>query len=125
MPDTSTGDQRQKRGWEPPGHETSVNWNDDDAAIAHTTKHPTGRYGAAQVHLGWLAQLAGHQPGLAWERREVEGNPYHGNLLFPQTWPKYRLRMAAEAMALAVTLHPPAVDAARSTDAGNNETPEV
>ncbi len=83
--------------------ETSINWADDENALHLTRSHQNSQHGVAELQTLKLRELEANkdiQGILSHERRVIENNPYHGNLLFSMTvTPKYR-SMVANALAL-------------------------
>lgn len=66
--------------------EASVNWEDDDRAVAVTLSDASGEYGAARVPRQAIvvaSQVVVGQNNLIGERNTRPRNPYHGNLVFP------------------------------------------
>ncbi len=105
MPDESARTAEDGRVW----RETSVNWEDDGSALPFTraqtsekghplNPHGVARLGTAAVHR-WI-QVAPVADTLSCERRPLDGNRYHGNLLFRSTLPKQMQRMLAGVLAL-------------------------
>jgi hypothetical protein len=94
-------------GW----NEQSVNWMDDDNALAHTLhqRRDDGRYqfGAGAVvfpkaeieRINALPTVAGL---LDYERRPLDDNPYHGNILLRKGTDKGTMKMIAANIALSV-----------------------
>lgn len=83
--------------------ETSINWDDDANALDFTAKQPNSQYGVVSIateSLIALEESAEVAKQLSHERRPVNGNPYHGNLLFVATCPKKFLRLIHTALAL-------------------------
>lgn len=71
--------------------ECSVNWNDDAGSLLQIAaqKKENGqkqfKYGACQISRAVIDRMSGLAAAIAagfnYERKPVEGNPYHGNLL--------------------------------------------
>lgn len=101
--------------------ETSVDWEDDGEALQNMmARRQTAEFGVARLARASVDRVAGSDsmaPGdLSYERRPVDGNPRHGNLLFRALAP-YRRRMMASALALEAVHVPRAKPSAR-TDQG-------
>ena len=96
-------------GWK----EESINWQDDGNAIEFTLAQEREdgsfqfRYGVAILPIREV-QRVGNWPtvaqGLAYERIELEDNPYHGNLLLKDTVQKPQMLQIAATLALASRL---------------------
>jgi len=95
--------------------ETSVNWEDDDHAVAFTRAQrsekgqPLNPHGVVRLPLPAIEHCMANTPipkTLARERRVVTGNRYHGNLLFEPSMPKQMIRQLAGMLALASKLVP-------------------
>ena len=76
--------------------ETSINWEDDGCAIDHIIHKHFGVLRVSLCDLEYVEKLG--QP-LSKERRAIEGNPYHGNLLFPSE------RIVQKVIAGAIAIH--------------------
>lgn len=100
MPDSRTLDQRRQEGWEPLGYDTSINWEDDAGAEPLTLKAANANNGAARLRFEALQLSNLREKILAWERRRLPDNPYHGNIIFLGEMPKHRQRAVAEWLAL-------------------------
>lgn len=92
--------------------EQSINWEDDDLAIEFTlnqTKENGERQfkaGVAKIprdEIDRLSRLPTVNGILSYERRAVENNQYHGNLLLKTNVPKPTMRKIAAGIALAVS----------------------
>lgn len=77
--------------------ELSINWNDDEKSLSllFEQKKENGKYhfpaGVVKLELILVKQLLKayiESKELDYERRKIEGNPYHGNLLLKNTTPK-------------------------------------
>ena len=77
--------------------EMSINWNDDSNSIKllFDQKRDNGKYhfqaGAVKIDLASVKQLFKQfidSKEFAYERKKLEDNPYHGNLLAKDTTPK-------------------------------------
>lgn len=97
-PDDSTAkDRDDKRA------ETSINWEDDDKAVAFTSAQPNSQFGVVAVPTEELTRLESRVEiagTLGHERREANGNGYHGNLLFDVDCPKKYQRLIQNVLAL-------------------------
>jgi hypothetical protein len=84
--------------------ETSINWEDDHSVLAFTLQQRAqSEHGVARLPRAHLdeARRTRHAEGqLAYERREEDDNPYHGNLLFSQACTKPVEKMIASMLAL-------------------------
>lgn len=90
--------------------ELSINWNDDDGALEKVLSQTKAngklqfQVGAANLQLGFVKQcLATYiaRDEFSYERREVEGNNYHGNLLVKGTIDKKIRLIISNTLALA------------------------
>ena len=92
--------------------EISINWNDDEGAldtIFNQKKKDKDEYqfkvGAAvlsKVELDRLCKKPQVKNGLCYERRKVEGNDYHGNILLKKDTSKPLRNLIASSLALCV-----------------------
>lgn len=84
--------------------EASINWKDDEEALRLLfADRANSGFGVASVPRQELESLADRlraHAEFSFERREVTGNKYHGNLLFRADLPPRRQRMIASAIAL-------------------------
>lgn len=94
--------------------EMSINWNDDSNSIKllFDQKRDNGKYhfqaGAVKIDLASVKQLFKQfidSKEFAYERKKLDDNPYHGNLLAKDTAPKetrkklmYGLSLIAESV---------------------------
>lgn len=93
-------------------NEMSINWNDDEDVMQVTfeqKKKDTDQFqfkvGAAimsKKELDRLCKKPQIKGGLAYERREVPGNRYHGNLLLRKGSSKGIKNLIASSLALCV-----------------------
>jgi len=101
--------------------ESSVNWRDDEEAVAVTLRQRKAdgqiqfRIGAALLPRDEIEQLR-RRPLLVglleYERRPLDDNPYHGNILVRAGTSKPTRNLIASGLALAVTeIIPQAADA--------------
>lgn len=90
--------------------EMSINWNDCEKAltIALNQKKENGKLqfkgGIANLKLSLVELILSdyiRQGQFSYERREVEGNPYHGNLLVSHTLDKKIRSLISNGLALA------------------------
>jgi len=90
--------------------ELSINWNDCDEAltIAQNQRKVNGklqfRVGIANLNLSLVELILSEyikQEQFSYERREIEGNPYHGNLLVEHTLDKKIRSLISSGLALA------------------------
>jgi hypothetical protein len=100
LPDANTGAQRTDGMTE-----TSINWEDDDTVLAFTLeKRAQSEHGVARVsreQIDQVRRLRNCIDKLDYERRVIEGNPFHGNLLYAADCGKPVEKMIANALALA------------------------
>ena len=99
LPDFRTADIRDDAYFE-----TSVNWEDDSAALDFTLEGMGNEssHGAARLSYGELDRLRKRQEstgGFSYERSPVTGNDYHGNILFSSELPKAVIRQMASSLA--------------------------
>jgi len=92
--------------------EGSINWHDDDVALAHTLTQRKGdgtlqfQAGVAVLpreHIDRLSCLRFVAGKLRYERSPLAGNPYHGNLLLDGTIGNPAMKQIAAAIALHVS----------------------
>ena len=93
-------------------NEISINWEDDEGAlklIMEQKKKDSDQYqfkiGGAVVsrtELDRLCKKPQVKGGLSYERREVEGNKYHGNILLKKNVTKAMRNLIASNLALCV-----------------------
>lgn len=105
MPDPRTAKERTDGR-----QETSIDWQDDDQALASLVARRThsiaGVVRLARSRVDEIGRFESLEDGsLGYERRPVDGNPRHGNLLFGSA-PAYRHRQIASAMALSARYVP-------------------
>ena len=90
--------------------ELSINWNDceESLRIALDQKKDNGKKqfggGVANLKLSLVELILSEyiKQGLfSYERREIEGNPYHGNLLVASSLEKQRRSLISNGLALA------------------------
>lgn len=96
MPSKKASEARAAAGYEPPGSDISINWEDDERALALLREDKANaKFGVArvqQLHLQHTQKVYRDLGVLRWERREIRGerpNPYHGNFVFPDGVPKH------------------------------------
>lgn len=89
--------------------ELSINWNDcdDSLKIALEQRKPNGKLqfsvGVAKLDLGMVELFLStfiKQGVFSYERRKVEGNPYHGNLLIHGELDKQSRSLVSSGLAL-------------------------
>lgn len=72
----------------PGGKEASINWHDDDAALARARRDKNAQHGLARVELGdamKMLAIAGLEDHLKFERRQSPADPenqHHGNIVY-------------------------------------------
>ena len=90
--------------------ELSINWNDceDALTIALNQKRDNGKLqfavGVANLNLSFVKQILFsyiEQGQFSYERRSIEGNPYHGNLLISNVIDKKARSLISSGLALA------------------------
>ena len=93
--------------------EASINWYDDDEALKLTLEQRKKNDEAAHQFKVGAAILARHRidnlinspnakNAMTYERRAIEGNPYHGNLLMKSNLTKSIKTMLAASVAMCV-----------------------
>jgi hypothetical protein len=96
MPDSRTA-----RGRVDGGIETSINWEDDEDAIAELRKSNAAQHGVARLRCEHIEIVDRSRGLLLAERKDSgDGNPYHGNIVFAGTLAPRRQRELAAALAL-------------------------
>lgn len=88
--------------------ELSINWNDCENALQVALKRtkPNGKLqfvGATKLELSKVKSVLASfiEEGLfSYERREIDGNPYHGNLLLSGDIDKKRRSLVSSGLAL-------------------------
>lgn len=85
--------------------ETSINWEDDETAIAFTLeRRGHSEHGVARLpreEIDHIRRLQSCIAKLEYERRALDDNPFHGNLLYAVNCGKPLERMIAGFLALA------------------------
>jgi len=89
--------------------EESINWHDEENALRNVMLNmkkgmdvPKFSYGAAITDKSVIETLSKnkrYKDSFSYERRKVEGNEYHGNLLFKATASKRDMLQLAECIA--------------------------
>lgn len=89
--------------------EESINWDDDENALRHIilqkkkdTIKPQFSYGAAITDLSIIEALARnkrYKDIFCYERKPIDGNDYHGNLLFSASASKIAMLQLADCIA--------------------------
>ena len=108
--DKAADAQRKANGHTPPGSEISINWEDSSEVVDLTLKGQNAQHGAARLlraELDTIESLAKFRGRLAYERREVEGNPHHGNVIYVEGGDEGLRASLAAVLAAAATLVPP------------------
>jgi hypothetical protein len=91
--------------------EMSVNWQDDESVIAFTVeqRRSDGRYEflagcvtLSREDIDGLSKLRGMRGILSYERKPMDGNQYHGNLLLTPETPKELVKRVAMALIFCV-----------------------
>ncbi|MDL2273292.1 hypothetical protein LJC34_01895 [Oscillospiraceae bacterium OttesenSCG-928-G22] len=92
--------------------ELSINWEDDDASleVLLMQKKENGKIqfaaGAAKVELQRVKMILSQyieQNTFSYERKELDNNPYHGNLLLSKSVNKQIRSLVSSGLALAVS----------------------
>lgn len=107
MPDTRTATQRDDGG-----EEVSINWEDNENVIEFTLncRNDNGNFlfpnGVVQlkreeIHRINKSPTLNHP--LSYERRELDNNPYHGNIIFRQGLSERVKKMIATALAVSAS----------------------
>jgi hypothetical protein len=99
IPDANTGAQRNDGL-----NETSINWEDDDTVLAAAFEaRAQSEHGVARLlreYIDLVRQRRHCVDKLDYERKVVDGNPHHGNLLYRPDCGKPMEKMIATALAL-------------------------
>ncbi len=100
IPDPKTAEYRQDGG-----SETSVNWEDDASVLDFTlANRSAAQHGAAQIDTVQINHISRNVKSIAMpllcERKQTEKNPYHGNIVYAATAPKYLQKLLAASLAL-------------------------
>lgn len=91
--------------------EMSINWQDNYAVIAFTLdqrrtdgehEFKVGCIVVSRQAVDGLAKLPTMRRVLSYERKPVDDNPYHGNLLLAPETPKAQMKAVAAALTLCV-----------------------
>lgn len=100
-------DAPERDGWK----ERSINWQDDEKALEFTLnfrdegskefKFKAGVVRLAREEVDSIMRLRNALGILIYERRPLDGNAYHGNLLLKSDTPTFVERMIGGALALA------------------------
>ena len=105
MPNKNTASAREDKG-----QEASINWEDDDTVEQKTLKEVNAAYGAGRLHVSVAEHINGRSNitnTFFWERRQVDGNPHHGNLVYRDGIDSVLIRMVAESLAIESEFVPP------------------
>ena len=90
--------------------ETSINWEDDHTVLTFTLeRRAQSEHGVARLsrdQIDFVCRLRNCIDKLQYERRKVDGNPFHGNLLYAADCAKPIEKMIANALALAAEYIP-------------------
>jgi hypothetical protein len=100
-------DERTAQNREDGGLETSINWEDDGTVLNFTLRNPAYQWGVARLPratIDYLNVQPASANALSYERAPLEGNPYHGNIVFRQNLSKVTRNMIAGTLALASTI---------------------
>lgn len=104
-PHYKTRDDRKSKRGKSDHFEASVNWDDhvtDSFQILCNDVRNAGQ-GIVSILLADLKEAKQANPlaaeSLDWERDDIKGNPFHGNLLFSGNLPKYQVRELAAVVA--------------------------
>ncbi len=97
-------DERTASKREDGGREVSINWEDDATVLRFTLdRRESSGHGVARLpreQVDCVCRLQNCRLELRYERRRLEGNPYHGNLLYRKECLKPVEKMIASALAL-------------------------
>jgi hypothetical protein len=100
LPDERTAENRQDGG-----AEVSVHWEDDSTveqrALADARQAAHGLARLQRARIDWLNGVENCLAALLCERRKLETNPHHGNVVFRAGLGKTHVGMIAGALALA------------------------
>jgi hypothetical protein len=107
VPDHRTAETR-KDG----GQETSINWEDDAGVEEFTLSNKdNAKYGAARISASHIQatsdQTQMFKDSLSYERKPLDGNDYHGNIVFKADLNRRTVKMLAAALALKSAFVPP------------------
>jgi len=105
LPDANTGTQRDDGM-----NEASINWEDDETVLAFTLDNRAqSEHGVARLSrdaIDHVRRIRHCVDKLHYERRVIDSNPHHGNLLFRFDSGKHVDKMIANALALAAETIP-------------------
>ncbi|MBM3299019.1 MAG: hypothetical protein FJY85_03595 [Deltaproteobacteria bacterium] len=92
--------------------EASINWEDDSSVIEFTMNQKKGETGEFEFKAGIAVVSIGRMHAilpdflatgqLAYERRQVVGNPYHGNILLKASVDSRTKKLIIAGICLAV-----------------------
>ena len=87
------------------GQETSINWEDDPKVEEFTlSNEDNAKYGAARISTSHIQATSDQtkmvKNPLFCERKPLNGNDYHGNIVFARELKKPTVKMLAAALAL-------------------------
>jgi len=88
-------------------YETSINWEDDNLAVAFTLqKIDQSLYGIASLQRAVIdAEAAANNPPIVtYERKPEVDNKYHGNIIFSGTASRQLIKMIASIFAIRASL---------------------
>jgi hypothetical protein len=93
------------------GQETSINWEDDEQVEKFTLSNDNGKYGAARISTVLIQSTSDEakmvKNPLFYERKRLDGNDYHGNIVFKARLKNHTVKMLAAALALKSEFVPP------------------
>jgi len=95
LPDDRTAHTRDDNG-----KETSINWEDDDSALEFSLNiFQFGVVRVARTELDRINSVPRAKNDISYERKRVNGNDYHGNIVFHSHLPMIRIRTIAATLA--------------------------
>lgn len=97
MPDDKPKEPRPDGDWE-----TSINWEDDDEALPFTQKQQNSQNGVVRVSKEKFDMRLSDIKDVKYERHEMPGNSYHGNLVFTQGMSRTERKLICATIALCI-----------------------
>jgi hypothetical protein len=100
-------DQRTARGRTDGGAETSIDWQDNATVLPQLKTRPSARFGVARLPRKAVEDIARKpvsREAVFVERRALEHNPHHGNIVYARGLQARVLKMIANALALEAEL---------------------
>ena len=110
-PPDNTLARRKKDGFEPAGHESSINWEDEEGALTNLRSNVNAKYGVVRVRHDVISKqveaMPEYQGRFVCERRPIETeNPYHGNIVFCEGLEKHERLKLCTYLAFEAKLVP-------------------